>query len=112
MQALATATGAELLAGHVVRRALGNRHGVQAVEVEGVAGVRTIDCDLVAMSSGWNPTLHIASHLGHKPVWNPQLSAFVPQTLPDGMRVAGGRHRAVLARTGARDGRGERRRSS
>jgi heterotetrameric sarcosine oxidase alpha subunit len=89
MQALATATGAELLAGHVVRRALGNRHGVQAVEVEGVAGVRTIDCDLVAMSSGWNPTLHIASHLGHKPVWNPQLSAFVPQTLPDGMRVAG-----------------------
>ncbi|MBI3506617.1 MAG: sarcosine oxidase subunit alpha family protein [Proteobacteria bacterium] len=89
MQAQAAASGADLLPGSVVRRALGNKHGVQAVEIAGPSGERTIDCDLVAVSSGWNPTLHLTSHLGHKPVWNPQLSAFVPQSLPDGMRVAG-----------------------
>ena len=50
---------------------------------------RTIDCDLIAMSGGWNPSLHLTSHLGHKPVWNEQIAAFVPDKLPDGMRVAG-----------------------
>jgi len=85
----AKAVDAPLLAGHVVRRALGNRHGVQAAEVDGPGGARTFACDLVAMSGGWNPTIHIASHLGHKPAWNPQIGAFVAQSLPDGMHAAG-----------------------
>jgi methylglutamate dehydrogenase subunit C len=89
MQMAATACGASLLSGSVVERALGGKYGVQAVEIAGRAGGQTIDCDLVAISSGWNPTLHLASHLGHKPVWNPQIAAFVPQTLPEGMQVAG-----------------------
>jgi sarcosine oxidase subunit alpha len=89
MQAQAKACGAPLLAGSVVARALGTKGGVQAVAVDGPGGARTIDCDLVAVSSGWNPTLHLTSHLGHKPAWNPQLSAFVPQTMPDGMRAIG-----------------------
>ncbi|MBL8832321.1 MAG: sarcosine oxidase subunit alpha family protein [Rhodospirillales bacterium] len=89
MQAQATAAGAELLAGSVVTRALGNKYGVQAVEIDGPAGSRTIDCDLVAVSSGWNPTIHIASHLGNKPTWNPQISAFVAHVMPEGMKAAG-----------------------
>ena len=89
MQKAAAKAGATLLAGHAVRRALGNRHGVQAVEIEGPGGARNLECDLVAMSGGWNPTVHIASHLGHKPAWNPQLGAFVAQSLPEGMQVAG-----------------------
>jgi sarcosine oxidase subunit alpha len=89
MQEAAAKSGAALFTGHAVRRALGNRHGVQAVEIDGTGGTRTIECDLVAMSGGWNPTIHIASHLGHKPAWNPQLGVFVAQTLPEGMQVAG-----------------------
>jgi len=89
MQVEAKAAGAELLAGSVVTRALGNKFGVQAVEIAGTTGARTIDCDLVAVSSGWNPTIHIASHLGNRPTWNPQLSAFVAQVMPEGMQAAG-----------------------
>ncbi|MBI1244364.1 MAG: sarcosine oxidase subunit alpha family protein [Alphaproteobacteria bacterium] len=89
LQEAAKAADAELLSGHVVRRALGNRHGVQAVEIDGPSGVRPVECDLVAMSGGWNPTVHIASHLGHKPAWNPQIGAFVARSLPEGMQVAG-----------------------
>ena len=89
MQDAARQAGTTLHAGHAVRRALGNRHGVQAVEIDGAGGTRRLDCDLVAVSGGWNPTIHIASHLGHKPSWNPQLGAFVAQSVPDGMHVAG-----------------------
>ncbi len=94
MQSAARAVDAQLLAGSVIRRALGGAGGVRAVEVtgphiSGPNGLQTIDCDLVAMSGGWNPTLHLTSHLGDKPVWNPQISAFVPDTLSLGMQVAG-----------------------
>ncbi len=48
-----------------------------------------LDCDLLAVSNGWNPTIHLASHQGHRPVWDPAISAFVAGNLPDGMSVAG-----------------------
>jgi heterotetrameric sarcosine oxidase alpha subunit len=67
---------------------------VTAVDVRGADGkTTTLDCDLIAMSGGWNPTLHLTSHLGGHlgdgPVWNEALSAFVPGKLPPGMTVAG-----------------------
>ena len=81
--------GANLLANSVVVRSLGGRNGVHAAEIKGPGGEQVINCDLIAMSGGWNPSLHLTSHLGHKPVWNAQIAAFVPDKLPDGMRVAG-----------------------
>ena len=41
------------------------------------------------MSGGWNPTVHLTSHLDGRPLWNDALAAFVPGALPPGMRVAG-----------------------
>ena len=79
----------KLFANTVIVRALGGRNGVRAAQIKGPDGEQTIDCDLIAMSGGWNPSLHLTSHLGHKPVWNEQIAAFVPDRLPDGMRVAG-----------------------
>jgi methylglutamate dehydrogenase subunit C len=38
----------------------------------------TIACDCLAMANGWNPIVHLDSHLGRKPVWNEAISAFVP----------------------------------
>lgn len=73
----------------VVTRAHGGIHGVQSVEIANNGRNRQISCDLVAMSGGWNPTLHLTSHLGHKPIWNETLAAFVPDQLPEGMQVAG-----------------------
>ena len=87
--AAAKAAGVPLLADSVIVRALGDRDGVHAAQIVGPSGRHDIDCDLIAMSGNWNPSLHLASHLGHKPVWNEQISAFVPDKLPDGMLVAG-----------------------
>jgi sarcosine oxidase subunit alpha len=41
------------------------------------------------MSGGWSPTVHLTSHLGGRPVWDEAICAFVPDTLPHGLSVAG-----------------------
>ncbi len=87
--AAAEATGAALVAGGAVTRALGSRR-VRAVEVRSASGgTRRFDCDLVCVSGGWSPTIHLASHLGARPVWDERLAAFVPSRLPPGMSTAG-----------------------
>jgi sarcosine oxidase subunit alpha len=55
------------------------------------AGGKTerIECDLVAVSGGWTPSLHLTTHLNGKPLWSEALSALVPGALPPGMSVAG-----------------------
>jgi sarcosine oxidase subunit alpha len=89
VRAMAEAANARLLAGAVVSRAKG-RAQVEAAEIVTEAGERlTVPCDLLAVSGGWSPTLHLASHLGPKPVWDETLAAFVPGALPPGMTVAG-----------------------
>ena len=75
--------GAEVVATHGFRT-------LAAVDVRDAAGrVERIACDLLAMSNGWNPTVHLTCHLGGKPVWDEAISAFVPGALPPGMAVAG-----------------------
>ena len=88
VEAAAKAAGAALIRG-VVTRVRGGRR-VQAVEVRTASGeVRRIDCDLVCVSGGWSPTVHLASHLGARPVWDERRAAFVPGELPPGMSTAG-----------------------
>ncbi|MGX9966307.1 sarcosine oxidase subunit alpha family protein [Roseomonas sp. F4] len=48
-----------------------------------------IVADLLAVAGGWNPTLHLAGHHGGRPRWDDSLHAFVPDTTPPGMMVAG-----------------------
>jgi hypothetical protein len=36
------------------------------------------NADLVAMSGGWTPSVHLTSHRGIRPVYKPELSSFVP----------------------------------
>ncbi len=77
------AAGVDTLAGHVVTRALGGA-GLAAVEVMrlepgGVTGAaRRIDCDLLAISGGWQPAVHLHSQTGARPVYDPELQAFRP----------------------------------
>ncbi|MFM7709044.1 MAG: sarcosine oxidase subunit alpha, partial [Gammaproteobacteria bacterium] len=87
-RAAVIARGAPLISG-VVRRALGGR-GLQGVEIEGADGhIHRFDCDLLAVSGGWSPTLHLTSHLGARPRWDAARSMFLPEQLPPGMSVAG-----------------------
>jgi methylglutamate dehydrogenase subunit C len=87
--AAAKRCGARLIAGGAVTRAHGARR-VRGVDVRTPSGTsERITCDLVCVSGGWNPTIHLASHLGARPVWDERLAAFVPGELPPGMATAG-----------------------
>ncbi len=77
-----------IVRGGVVRQALGRRvHGVEIADSDGK--LERIACDFVAMSGGWNPAIHLTTHLGGKPAWNAERSTLLPGRLPPGMRVAG-----------------------
>jgi sarcosine oxidase subunit alpha len=85
----ALAAGIPVFAGAVIRRALGFQ-AVKAVEIrDRNGGLTRMECDLVAMSGGWNPALHLTSHLDGKPVWDAEKATFVPGDLPPGMSVVG-----------------------
>ncbi len=89
IEAAAKAADARLIAGGAVTRAIGSTR-VRAVEIRTASGeTMRIGCDLVCMSGGWSPTLHLTSHGGARPVWNERIAAFVPGALPKGMAAAG-----------------------
>jgi methylglutamate dehydrogenase subunit C len=87
---IAEAAGAKLLAGARITETRG-RLALRGAVVTDAAGTRhNFDCDLLAMSGGWSPTVHLTSHHGGKPVWSEAKAAFLPPShLPPGMAVAG-----------------------
>ncbi|WP_287318303.1 sarcosine oxidase subunit alpha family protein [Mesorhizobium sp.] len=72
----------------LISKAMG-RHAVRAVTLSEPGGTATVECDLVAVSGGWLPTVHLTSHLGVKPVYRQDIYAFVPGRLGAGQFVAG-----------------------
>jgi sarcosine oxidase subunit alpha len=88
-QAAAEASRAPYFPGAVIERVRGGQ-GIKGVAIRDTSGVtQHFDCDLVAMSGGWNPSVHLTTHLNGKPKWSERLSALVPDALPPGMSVAG-----------------------
>jgi sarcosine oxidase subunit alpha len=88
VRAAAAASGARVIHGVVVDTH--GSHALRGVEIAEADGARMrVDCDLLAVSGGWNPTVHLTTHLGSKPVWNERIAAFVPGPPPPGMSVAG-----------------------
>src|SRR6056297_3470237 len=66
------------------------RRGVEAVCIATPRGEERIAADTVAVSGGWNPTVHLACHMGARPVWDAGLAAFLPpEGAVPGMAVAG-----------------------
>ncbi|MDO8326000.1 MAG: sarcosine oxidase subunit alpha family protein [Cypionkella sp.] len=54
------------------------RHGLRAISGTHMGGEFQIETDLLAVSGGWNPTLHITCHMNGRPRWEASLAAFVP----------------------------------
>jgi sarcosine oxidase subunit alpha len=50
---------------------------------------RWIDCDAVAMSGGWNPTVHLYSQAGGEVAYDEQLACIVPVRCRQRVRIVG-----------------------
>jgi heterotetrameric sarcosine oxidase alpha subunit len=83
--ALASATGVQVQTASAVTQVQGahrvNRCTVAGFDISSgrIRGAGTQrDVDLVAMSGGWTPSVHLTSHRGIKPVYRAELASFVP----------------------------------
>jgi sarcosine oxidase subunit alpha len=54
------------------------RHGLSRIEGHHAGGEFKLETDLLAMSGGWNPTLHLTCHMNGRPRWSDEIAAFVP----------------------------------
>ena len=81
--------GVRVLAGAQVIGTRGGRK-LTGVTVRNGSKVEEIACDALAVSGGWNPSVHLACHMNGRPEWSEAIAAFVPKDdMIPGMRVAG-----------------------
>ena len=55
------------------------RRGLTEVTVSDGAGSSTIRVGCLAVSGGWNPSVHLACHMNGRPEWREDVAAFVPR---------------------------------
>ncbi|MET4129500.1 sarcosine oxidase subunit alpha family protein [Roseovarius sp. MBR-6] len=66
------------------------RRGLEAVTLATAKGEVRLAADCLAVSGGWNPTVHLACHMGARPVWDEGRAAFLaPEGAVPGLCVAG-----------------------
>lgn len=65
---------------HVGAEVVGSRGrlGLTGITVRKGAEIFEVETDCLAMSGGWNPTLHLTCHMNGRPRWDEDLAAFVP----------------------------------
>lgn len=87
--------GIEILAGHVITEARGGKR-VSGVLVQGIdardrltGAARMLDCDLVALSGGFSPVIHLQCQAGSRAVWDETRAAFMPGKPAQAERSAG-----------------------
>ena len=54
------------------------RQGLSSITIRTVGGEDNLATDCLAMSGGWNPSVHLTCHTGGRPVWDEDLLGFVP----------------------------------
>ena len=77
-------TGARIVAASGGRALRGAR-----ISSDSSAHEESIACELIGMSGGWNPALHLSSHTGIRPVYRDDIDGFVPGDLAAGHYAAG-----------------------
>ncbi len=77
--------GIEVIDNSAITAVLGRKrvHGIEVMtlneDADGVTGSsRTISCDTVGSSGGWNPVVHLHSHSAGRNIWRDEDSVFVP----------------------------------
>ncbi len=85
--------GVEIIGGHAITGAEGAK-GVSRVSVRPLAGAgvtpsRLISCDLVCMSGGWSPAVHLFSQSGGSLRYDETRTCFVPDEARQRVRSSG-----------------------
>jgi sarcosine oxidase subunit alpha len=106
----AKGAGIKILSGHVITEARGGKR-VNAVSVQAMdandrltGSATTLVCDLVALSGGFSPVIHLHCQAGSKAMWNDEQSAFLPGKSAQSERSAGSCRGVLGLRDCARDG--------
>ena len=55
------------------------RRGLEAVSILTASGEEKIEAECLAMSGGWNPSVHLTCHMNGRPEWREDIAAFVPR---------------------------------
>ena len=86
----ALAAGMAVFPGSAIMRAHGRLRVAQVDLITVADGARQrIDCDLVCVSGGWNPAVHLYSQSRGKLRYDETLAAFVPDASPQAIVAAG-----------------------
>jgi methylglutamate dehydrogenase subunit C len=93
----AKSAGIDVLTGTAVSEVTGALavRGAQLAEFNtsskplGSTSLENRGADVIAISGGWSPAVHLTSHLGSKPVWREDIAGFVPGPLAAGQSAAG-----------------------
>jgi sarcosine oxidase subunit alpha len=80
--------------------ATGGRHGLQEITILHAGGQRSLWTDCLAVSGGWNPTVHLTCHMNGRPVWDEAIAAFVPSPGAVPGLAAAGAARGVFSTAG------------
>ena len=73
--------GIEVNNGSVVVDTTGSKHIRGVHVVSSVSGSEwDLSCDLLAVSGGWSPLVHLSSQSGAKAIWNDEQAMFLPGT--------------------------------
>lgn len=111
---LADARPANLLADEARRRGIDIRLATEVASFtgdraklrsrDGKGGETTVAADLLCMSGGWNPEVHLASQSGAKLEWRQALASYVPGRSVQAERSAGAARGIFGSAAAARDG--------
>ncbi|MGE0557598.1 MAG: sarcosine oxidase subunit alpha family protein [Burkholderiales bacterium] len=92
--ALARNASIRTMHGHVVARAHGTRH-ISAVDIsrhengQTTGATECLDCDLLCVSGGWSPAVHLFSQSKGRLRYDDKLTAFVPDVSTQAEQSAG-----------------------
>ena len=86
--------GVKVMRGMVPIRTKGSYvlEGVEVGTLDGegyAAALDTVPCDLLGVSGGWTPVVHLTSHRGPKPVWNDTIHGFLAGATNEAIRTCG-----------------------
>ncbi len=54
------------------------RHALESIAISHGGETREIRTDCLAMSGGWNPSVHLTCHMNRRPTWREEIASFVP----------------------------------